>query len=124
TAGARLARGDLFCEVVEPGRQRIEVVVPEQDAGLVGPGMTVKIKLHAFPARSFTARVERVGVAATMVEARPAFLVRARFEEAMPQLRSGMTGRAKINTGSASILRIFFRRPARWIWGLVWGWLP
>lgn len=122
--GAHLARGGLFCEVVEPGQLRLEVVIQEHDVGLVEPGMPIKFKLHAFPARSFTARVERVGVAATLDAGHPAFLVRARFEEAMPSLRAGMTGRAKINTGSSTILRVVFRRPSRWIWNLLWGWLP
>lgn len=122
--GAHLARGSLFCEVVEPGRLRLELVIPEHDVGLVAPGMPVKFKLHAFPARSFMARVERVGVVATLDAGEPVFLVRAGFEETIPSLRAGMTGRAKINTGSSNILMIGLRRPAAWIWGLVWGSLP
>lgn len=121
--GASLARGDPFCEIVDPARQRIEVAVPERDAGLVADGMPVKVKLYAYPTRSFRASVERVGVVAVEEEGERVFLVRARLEETLP-LRSGMTGRAKVTVGTASPARIVLRQPARWIWNALWGWLP
>ena len=39
--GARFAPGDIFCVVVDPDRQRIEVAVVEADAGLLAGGMPV-----------------------------------------------------------------------------------
>ncbi len=122
--GASLERGDVFCEVVDPGRQEVEIAVREADAGLVAVGMPVKVKLHAYPARSFRARVARIGVAATLEDEERVFLARARLEGDGVPLRPGMTGQARVNTGPASLLRIVLRRPARWVWGIVWGWLP
>ncbi len=122
--GMRLERGDVFCEVVDPARQRVEVIVPEQDAGLVSESMPVKLKLRAWPSRSFHGVVERVGVAAVVEEGERVFIVSAQLDDPPETLRSGMTGRAKITTGPASVARVVFRRPARWIWGIVWGWLP
>lgn len=124
TVGARVAKGDVFCEVVDPARQRIELAVSEPDAGLLATGMPVKVKLHAFSSRSLRAQVEQVGVAAAVVDGNRVFLARARIEPPAPPLRSGMTGRAKIDTGRASVARLLLRRPARWIWSVVWGWLP
>jgi HlyD family secretion protein len=123
SVGARLARGDVFCEVVDPELPRIEVSVREADVGLVKAGQAVKVKLHAFPTRSFRGIVERVGVAATVVDEERVFLVRARLDGAPLPLRSGMTGRAKIDTGPASLGRVLLRRPGRWAWGVLWGWL-
>jgi multidrug resistance efflux pump/transcriptional regulator with GAF, ATPase, and Fis domain len=122
--GSRLAQGDLFCEIVDPGRQRIEVMLPESETGLVAAGMPVKVKLYAFPARSYEALVERVSVAATVREDERFFLVQARLVDADIPLRSGMTGLAKISTGRAPVARVLFRRPARWLWEVIWGWLP
>jgi GAF domain-containing protein len=122
--GTRLAQGDLFCELVDPGKQRVEILLPERDAGLVAEGMGVKVKLNAYPTRSLRARVERVGVVATVQEGERYFLVQTRLEPSGTAPRSGMTGLAKITVGRATVARILLRRPARWIWGLIWGWLP
>lgn len=123
-AGRSLARGELFCEVVDPERQRIEVAVYEEDAGLVAPGMPAKVKLRAYPTRSFQAEIERISVAAVVVEGERVFMAAARLLDAPEVLRTGMTGEAKISTGPASIARIALRRPGRWLWRILWGWLP
>jgi len=122
--GARFEPGDVFCEVVDPDRQQIEVAVAEADAGLLEVGMPVKIKLFSYPTRSFSGTVERIGVTATREDDMPVFLVRVSLEEAEALLRSGMTGKGKISTGPASLGRVIFRRPARWLWSVFWGWLP
>jgi hypothetical protein len=124
TTGSRLAKGDVFCEVVDPERQRLEISVPERDAGVIEPGMRVKVKLDAHPTRSLLAEVERVGVIAAVEEGERVFLVQARLDPVTVPLRSGMAGRAKITTGPASIARVVLRRPGRWLWSAVWGWLP
>jgi RND family efflux transporter MFP subunit len=122
--GAMLSRGEAFCEVIDPDRQTVEVAVPEADAGLIEQGMPLRVKLYAHPTRSFRGTVERVGVTASLQDGDRVFLARVRLDEPDARLRSGMTGRAKIATGSASLGRVLFRRPARWLWGVFWGWLP
>jgi RND family efflux transporter MFP subunit len=122
--GASFEPGDVFCEVVDPDRQEIEVAVAEADAGLLEVGMPVKIKLYAYPTRSFSGTVERIGVTAAREDDMPVFLVRAHLDSADVVLRSGMTGKAKVSTGPASLGRVMLRRPARWLWSVFWGWLP
>lgn len=122
--GRKMVRGDLLCEVVDLQHQRIEVAVYEEDAGLVEPGMRAKIKLRAYPTRSFRAEIAAVSVAARESEGERVFVARGRLLDAPEELRSGMTGEAKITVGYASIARVVLRRPGRWLWGLVWGWLP
>jgi hypothetical protein len=69
--------------------------------------------------------VEQVGVVATDdPDAGRVFTVRARLDGQPEGLRSGMTGRAKIDSGRASLGRVLLRRPARWAWNVIWGWLP
>lgn len=122
--GTALAQGEPFCEIVDPGHQRLEVMLPEDDTGLVEEGMAVKVKLHAYPTRSLRARVERVGVVATLLKGERYFLIQARLEGSGTVPRSGMTGLAKIYTGRAPAVRVMLRRPARWLWQILWGWLP
>jgi len=122
--GTKLERGEVFCEVVDPARQLVEVAVAEVDAGLLREGIPVKVKLNAYPTRSFHGRVVHVGVAAIEENGERVLLARTRLENAGDLLRSGMTGEAKIRTRSASVARVLLRRPARWLWRLAWGWLP
>jgi GAF domain-containing protein/multidrug resistance efflux pump len=123
--GERLAPGEVFCEVANLDRQEIEIAVPERDAGLVRDPMPVKVRLYALPTTSVRAEVRRVGVQAVAdPDGEKVFLVRAVLDGRPEGLRSGMTGRAKINTGAASLGRVIFRRPARWVWNRLWGWLP
>jgi hypothetical protein len=86
--------------------------------------MPVKIKLNAFPTRSFPGKVDRLGVAATMQNEERVFLAQVGLEASDVPLRPGMSGQAKITTGRASLARVIFRRPARWLWGVIWEWLP
>jgi HlyD family secretion protein len=102
----------------------IEIAVSESDAGLLDVGMPVRVKLNAYPTRSLPATVEHIGVTASLEDAHRVFLVRARLDRMDVLLRSGMTGQAKINSGPASLGRVIFRRPARWLWSVFWGWLP
>jgi len=123
-SGTKVERGEVFCEIVDPARQLVEVAVAEVDAGLLREGIPVKVKLNAYPTRSFRGSVVHVGVAALDEGGERVLLARTRLEDAGDLLRSGMTGEAKIRTRSASVARVLLRRPARWIWRLVWGWLP
>jgi GAF domain-containing protein/multidrug resistance efflux pump len=123
--GERLAPGEVFCEIANLERQEIEVAVPEREAGLVRDRMPVKVRLYALPTTRVRAEVQRVGVQAVDdPDGEKVFLVRATLDGRPEGLRSGMTGRAKINTGNASLGRVIFRRPARWLWNRLWGWLP
>lgn len=124
-AGLKLARGEVFCDIVQLDRQEVEVLVPERDVGLIAPGMPVKVRLYALPTTRVRAAVEQVGVVATEdPDAGRVFTVRARLDGRPAGLRSGMTGRAKVDTGRARLGRVLFRRPARWAWNVLWGWLP
>ena len=122
--GASVGRGQLFCEVVDDRPRQVEVAVPEADAGLLEARMPVKVKLHAYPTRSFRGTLSRIGVSATVEDDRRVFLVRVQLDDPHALLRPGMTGQAKIDTGSRSAARVLLRRPARWLWGIAWGYLP
>ncbi len=123
--GLRLEKGDVFCEIANLDRQEVEIAIPEREFGLLAGGMPVKVRLYALPTTRVRAVVDHLGVQAVDDEdGARVFIVRAALEGHPEGLRSGMTGRAKVNTGNRSLGRVLFRRPARWLWNLVWGWLP
>jgi GAF domain-containing protein/multidrug efflux pump subunit AcrA (membrane-fusion protein) len=122
--GAKLARGEIFCEIVDAAPHLVEVSVAEADAGLLEVGMPAKVKLYAYPTRSFRGTVKRIGVTAALQDDQRVFTVLVDLGEPEAVLRTGMTGQAKIDTGRTSLARVMLRRPARWLWGVVWGWLP
>jgi RND family efflux transporter MFP subunit len=122
--GTKLARGEVFCEVVDAAPRMVEISVAEADAGLLEVGMPAKVKLNAYPTRSFRGTVDRIGATAALQDNRRVFTVRVHLDEPTAVLRTGMTGQAKINTGRTSLARVILRRPARWLWGVLWGWLP
>jgi hypothetical protein len=50
------------------------------------------------------------------------FAARVPLPNADATLRSGMTGRAKIFIGYHPAGYVLLRRPALWIWQLLWNW--
>jgi RND family efflux transporter MFP subunit len=123
--GESLDRGETLCEIVDDRPRLVEVAIDEADAGLLAADQPVKIKLAAYPTRAFRGQVERVGVAATLLEdEQRVFLVRVRLEDPGAPLSPGMTGQAKVTAGTTPLARVVARRPARWLWGVVWGFLP
>lgn len=121
--GSLLGRGEIFCELADASGPVVEVQVPEEDLGGIRVGEPVWVKVPAFPSRTFRGEVYQVGARAVETPEGRFFVVRARVD-AGSRLRPGMTGRAKVSAGSRSIGTILFRRPARWIWGKLWPYLP
>ena len=121
--GTMMRRGEVFCELAEVSGPAVEILLPEEEIGGIRPGAPVWLKVQTFPARTFHGNVYRVGARALETPQGRFFTVRARVEDGAV-LRPGMTGRAKAAAGRHRIGYILFRRPARWIWGKVWPWLP
>ena len=58
--GARLPRGAMFAEVVQPGKVWVELKLSESDAALVHEGQRVHFSADAYPGRQFEAVVSKV----------------------------------------------------------------
>ncbi|MEE8200814.1 MAG: GAF domain-containing protein [Candidatus Acidoferrales bacterium] len=129
--GQLLEKGELFCELVNAEQLAVEMNVPETNLDLIRPGAQFSLKLNAFPTRTFSGRVERVGAQAVAIEGDQYFVVRATFANPDLKARTGMVGRAKIgarggwgDSGWYPIGYVLLRSPARWGWRKVWTWLP
>ena len=112
--GAWLAAGEVFCQVSALDTLRVEVGVSEADVARVKPGQVVRLKVLAFPDRQFRGRVTEVAWQGEPTEAgRPAvFKVIGRVANPGVRLKSGMTGRARVDVGRDTILA----RVARGLW--------
>lgn len=129
--GELLAVGEQFCELVDRERLAVEMNVPETQVNLIQPEATVALKLNAFPARTFTGRVERVSAQTITAEGEQFFVVRALFLNSEGVTRTGMVGRGKIvarggwfGSGWYPVGYVFLRVPVSWAWRKAWSWLP
>ncbi len=115
--GAWLEAGDVFCQVSALDTLRVEVGVSETDVARVRPGQVVRLKVLAFPDRQFRGQVTEVAWQGEPTEAgRPAvFKVVGRIANPGSLLRSGMTGRARVDVGRDTILARVMRGGWRWL---------
>ena len=111
--GAYLAPGEIFCQVSPVDTLRVELAVSEIDMGPVRPGQPLRLKVLGFPDRQFRGRVTEVSWQGEVGQpGKPAtFLVRGWVANEGLRLRSGMTGRARVDVGLATLL-------SRWTRGL------
>jgi len=109
-AGIHLVRGQTFLDMANLSTMDVEVAVPEQDLGWVAPGRGARLKVHAYPGRTFRGEVVRVAP-----EAGPGgdFRVTVRLPNPDGALRPGMTGRAHLVAPAEPVLRKWLRPLAR-----------
>lgn len=120
--GAYLAPGETFCQVSPVDTLRVEVAITETDVAAVRPGQTLRLKVLGFPDRQFEGRVSEVSWQGEPEgRGKPStFLVRGWVANEGARLRSGMTGRARVDVGSATLLsrwtRGFYRAVRLGLW--------
>lgn len=115
--GVRLEAGEVFCQVSPLDTLRVEIGISESDVDRIRPGETLRLKVLGFPDRQFRGRVTEVAwQGEPMKPGHPAvFKVLGWVANPGPTLRSGMTGRARIDVVPDTLL-------ARWGRGL-WRWI-
>jgi len=120
--GARLSAGDIFCQVSRLDSLRVEVAVTETEIGRVRPGETVRLKVVGFPDRQFAGRVTEVSWQGEPTRpGRPsAFRVLGMVANPGPALRSGMTGRARVDVSAETLLARWTRAICRWLRMAFW----
>ena len=113
--GQYVREGDLICVVEEPTELEVEVALSEQDATRIGPSLPVRLKARAQPFQSYTARVDRIAPAAARGDVQSTVTVYCRLENAAGDLRSGMTGHARVETGPRPVGAILLHRALRFL---------
>jgi GAF domain-containing protein/biotin carboxyl carrier protein len=130
-AGRLIARGEAFCELVDPNQMAADIMFPETDTSLVRLGAPVSLKVNALPTTTFYGTVERLGAQTIASEGDQYFEARAIFQKTGGRLKDDMVGRAKVDSSGGwgnsrwyPVGYVLLRPPTRWLWRKVWTWLP
>jgi RND family efflux transporter MFP subunit len=124
-AGRHLAVGDPFAEVADTTHATVDVAVDENDVALLNhpkKPMGASLKLDGFPAETFKGTVEVVSPKSEAYGDHRVYFARVTVPNPDGQMRPGMQGRGKINSGWRPLGYVLLRRPAMWIWSLLWNW--
>ncbi len=121
--GRSLNPGDTFAEIVDTSWANVDVSVDESDVPLLKTGEKASVKLEAFPTHTFRGEVVIVSPKSQVEGVERFFYARVRVPNHDGLIRAGMQGRSKVSTGWSPAGRVFFRRPAMWLWSKVWSWI-
>lgn len=122
--GNYLNRGELLA-VVEDTRQRlVEIKLPETGIGEIAIDKRAYAKAWAYPGTTFRGAVQSIAPVAE--EGRYGKVVRVNMavEDPDDQLKSGMTGNAKVQGDWHLLIVVFTRALTRFLFVEVWSWLP
>src|SRR5262249_46220104 len=113
--GQYLREGDLIGVVEARADLELEIVLAEQDVARVRPGQAVRLKARALPYRTFLSTVDRVAPSGVRGEAQSSVTAYCRLERAPDELRTEMTGHARIDTGRRPIGVILVDKVLRFV---------
>jgi putative peptide zinc metalloprotease protein len=110
---------------VEDTSERLaEIRFPEATVRDIAPEGDATAKLWAFPGHAFDAHVKSIAPSAE--EGQDGRIVRVQMTLADPgdQLKSGMTGHAKVDAGWHLAGVVYTRALARFLFVRSWSWVP
>ncbi|TFY99281.1 HlyD family efflux transporter periplasmic adaptor subunit [Ramlibacter henchirensis] len=123
--GAPVQRGDVLMVLAPNDSFRLILEVDEADIGSVKTGQTGRLALTAQPDRTLRFVTRRVVPIATTAEGRNYFEVEATLDEAVPELRPGLSGIGKVDVGWRPIAWLLAHRAVDWLrlaWWKVTPW--
>jgi len=132
--GKFLDAGEDFCEIVDDTQMKARILVSDIDLERASVGAPVSIKVHSFPYRTFTGRVEQILPAAAKDRpiSRPQremklgqeltnyFAVVMEFPNTDGSLVEGMPGTAKIGGKQSPLAFQMGRALWRWLRSQIW----
>ncbi len=98
TVAASLSAPVLFTIAENLAQMELQVAVDEADVGEVKAGESATFSVDAYPDRTYSAEVTRVGLGSTVTEGIVSYLTILTFTNDDLSLRPGMTGNAEIIT--------------------------
>jgi RND family efflux transporter MFP subunit len=124
-AGRHLAVGDSFAEIADTSTATVDVAVDESDVALLNhpkKPMGASVKLDGFPAQTFKGTVDIVSPKSEASGDHRVYFARVTVPNPDGEMRPGMQGRGKINSGWRPLGYVLLRKPAMWVWSLLWNW--
>ena len=122
--GNYLDEGDLFAVVENDETVIVEVEVPESDIADVEVGARVKVKVWAYSGETFVGAVKEISPAVEDDREYRVVVVTTEVPNPDGLLRSGMTGFAKVESGTKPVIVAFTRMFVRFFLIKIWSWLP
>ena len=119
-----LDRGQPFATVESTGAVTAEIDVPESDIAFVRTGAPVRLRANAFYERIFEGEVTLIDRNVTIKPLGRVVKVIARIENPEGELRTGMTGYAKVGAGTMPVWKAFSLAMIRFFNVQVWSWVP
>jgi RND family efflux transporter MFP subunit len=104
--GQHLGRGESLLDLGDVSSMEADVLVPEEEISAVATGVPARLKVYAYPSRTFQGKVGRISPRA---DASGRFRVTVLVENGDGALRPGMTGRAHVHIPARPFLLSFFR---------------
>lgn len=114
-AGQYVHQGELICTIEESSRMEVEISLSEQDVTRIDLHQVARLKARSQPFKSFQTKVDRIAPAAGKGEVQSTVIVYCRLDNRAAELRPGMTGYARIDTGRQPIGRILLNRILRFV---------
>lgn len=123
--GAPVQRGEVLMVLAPNDSFRLILEVDEADISAVKPGQSGQLALAAQPDRTLRFTTRRIVPVAATGEGRNFFEVEAALEEALPQLRPGLSGVGKVDAGWRPLGWLLAHRAIDWLrlaWWKVTPW--
>ncbi len=122
--GSLLRKGEQFCQMADMNSTLAEISVDESEIGYLKLGQKLRLKMNAFPTAKFYGTVTHLGAEILPRNDVPRYLIQAQIANPDLLLKSGMVGKAKVETGYRSVGYVLLRKPIRFLWKKFWVWLP
>ena len=122
--GSPVERGKLLFEIAPLNSYRLIIHVDERDVRYVAMGQSGTVAFAGVPWTPLRMILSKITPVTVAEEGRNSFRIEARLTEPGPQLRPGMEGVAKIETGQRSLVWIWTRAVVEWLRLVAWKYLP
>jgi multidrug resistance efflux pump len=122
--GSPVEKGKTLFELAPLDSYRLIVHVDERDVRYVAMGQSGTVAFAGVPWTPLRMALSKITPVTIAEEGRNSFRIEARLTELGPQLRPGMEGVAKIETGQRSLVWIWTRAVVEWLRLVAWKYLP
>jgi putative peptide zinc metalloprotease protein len=119
-----LGKGEVFAAVENSGQVLAEIDVPESDIGYVTQSAAVRVRPVAYNGEIFMGGVTQVDRNITVKPYGNVIKVVALIDNHDGKLMTGMTGYAKIESGSMPVWKAFSQAIFRFAQVHMWSWIP
>jgi RND family efflux transporter MFP subunit len=122
--GSPVEKGKTLFELAPLDSFRLIIHVDERDVRYIARGQTGTIAFAGTPWTPLRMTLSKITPVTVAEEGRNSFRIEARLAELGLQLRPGMEGVAKIETGQRSLVWIWTRAVVEWLRLVAWKYLP